>query len=1024
MKKLLNLLSEQFFSFLTPAALIFVVLYPKLPSIYITHTWVYVRLEDFVITFLAIIWSVSLLRRKIKLPLPLGYSIILYWVIGLLSLTFSLIFIAPHLANFFSKIAILNYVRRIEYMGLFFISFATVKKPTDVKKYIVALGVILTGIIIYGFGQRWYLIFWQLFPKFFEKFPFCFPSFQTGNEEFAKGIPLCLPGDARITSTFGGHYDLAGFLVIVIPISIALAFSVKNVFGKIMAFLLSLCSIILLIFTASRVSYIAYIVGLITVLVLINKKKFILPAIIISIGLLGVFSSGTAKRFMQTFRFASIVTTTQGTVVGVAQTSLPKDLQKKISKNPVVVQAPPPTQNLPAGSGFITLPQAEPKKTSVAVVQSSLSKDNTTLKKLKFANGGYQLSTISGSFLIQKALVYDISFTTRFQAEWPAAWRAFLRNPLLGSGYSSITLATDGDYHRLLGETGILGFVSFAIIFMCLGILLYVGGKKVIEPIPRAYVFGVAAGCIGLFFNALFIDVFEASKIAEPLWIILGVSAALVLSVYREKIPYFHYLLKVFTSKLFLAFYLYILLVVVFFGSISSYFVADDFTWLRWAASSGLNDIPNYFTHAQGFFYRPVDKVIMFGLYTFFSFLSQEGYHIFILTIHFLVALGVFLLLYKVIKNKLWSFTGSVLFMVFPVHAENVYWISSLSIDFSALCVVYAVISWYWFREKVNIFAYALSIICLTLGLFSYEGTIITPLLFIATDIYLGVLALRRQTLFGYLGVIVFFSFFLWARMYSGALGPNGDYSINASHVVPNSIGNLVGYIGVFFGGESFLPIYAKMRLSFKQFALPLTFIIIALIAVLTIIYKIYGKKIVLKRNSILYGLVFGIISLVPFLGLGNLSTRYIYLASTGWIITLIYILYSVESRLHRKLSFILYIIIIGVIFIEAVSIQKASYQWERAGEITNNTLQVLRQEYPRLDHDYRLIFVNVPIKFDNAWVFPVGLSDGIWFIYRDDTIKIYQVKDFSSAKDIIRTNASNATRFYFDSYGSLSQVD
>ena len=48
--------------------------------------------------------------------------------------------------------------------------------------------------------------------------------------------------------------------------------------------------------------------------------------------------------------------------------------------------------------------------------------------------------------------------------EWPRAIRALKKNPLLGTGYSSITLATDNDYLRLLGETGVLGFLAFLLI--------------------------------------------------------------------------------------------------------------------------------------------------------------------------------------------------------------------------------------------------------------------------------------------------------------------------------------------------------------------------------------------------------------------------------------------------------------------------------------------------------------------------------------------------------------------------------
>src|SRR5262249_27767515 len=150
-------------------------------------------------------------------PWPIGAPILTYWFIGLCSLFFSLLFIAPHLANFFPKIAAFSLLRRVEYMMLFFVGFGSIRNKKDVLFYLGVLSVTLVGVIVYGFGQHFYLFFWQKFPDFFQKYSFCFPSFQTGNEEFAKGIPLCLPQEARVTSTFGGHYDLAAYLVLFIP---------------------------------------------------------------------------------------------------------------------------------------------------------------------------------------------------------------------------------------------------------------------------------------------------------------------------------------------------------------------------------------------------------------------------------------------------------------------------------------------------------------------------------------------------------------------------------------------------------------------------------------------------------------------------------------------------------------------------------------------------------------------------------------------------------------------------------------
>jgi O-antigen ligase len=128
--------------------------------------------------------------------------------------------------------------------------------------------------------------------------------------------------------------------------------------------------------------------------------------------------------------------------------------------------------------------------------------------------------------------IEDRSTSIRLNIEWPRAIRAFLKNSLLGTGYSSITLATDNDYLRTLGEIGILGFVStFFVHFRIIKELIIkswpkgILSKKEIN-FRTAYLAGVL-GCLpGIFMNALFIDVFEASKFAIPFWIIIGLGVA------------------------------------------------------------------------------------------------------------------------------------------------------------------------------------------------------------------------------------------------------------------------------------------------------------------------------------------------------------------------------------------------------------------------------------------------------------------------------------------------------------------
>src|SRR5438105_2119336 len=103
MNKLLTLLDKYLLKIGVSLIIAFVALYPKLPSVGIPHTWVYIRLEDFLIAAVVLVWFVQLLRKKVLFPVALSLPIIMYWIVGLCSLIVSLIFIGPHLANFFPK---------------------------------------------------------------------------------------------------------------------------------------------------------------------------------------------------------------------------------------------------------------------------------------------------------------------------------------------------------------------------------------------------------------------------------------------------------------------------------------------------------------------------------------------------------------------------------------------------------------------------------------------------------------------------------------------------------------------------------------------------------------------------------------------------------------------------------------------------------------------------------------------------------------------------------------------------------
>jgi hypothetical protein len=88
--------------------------------------------------------------------------------------------------------------------------------------------------------------------------------------------------------------------------------------------------------------------------------------------------------------------------------------------------------------------------------------------------------------------------------------------------------------------------------------------------------------------------------------------------------------------------------------------------------------------------------------------------------------------------------------------------------------------------------------------------------------------------------------------------------------------------------------------------------------------------------------------------------------------------------------------------------------QWHEAGRITNRALGYVRLYHDGNHPNAGFYFVSPPIKIAQAWIFPVGLSDGVWFIYRDDSIGVYQLNSLQDGKVVPAKNADGSANFVF----------
>lgn len=477
----LNLLKIVLFGF------IFIIpLYPKFPFLDLEYTYISIRLEDLYIAFVCLVFFIQLIRKKVTLRTNLLPYFVLFWISVFLS------FIVGHYVMQtipIMNIGFLHAARRVEYMVIFFIALSSIKTKADLLFYLKTSFIALLVVCLYGIGQKW----------------FEFPAVQTMNPEFARGHLLQLTPEARVSSTFGGHYDLAAYLVFFMPMVLGLYFRSK----KILYFLLFTLCVYVLVLTASRVSYIAYLVSVFSFLIFMKKPKEFILVLLITIPLT-LFSKNLTSRIFKTLQVKQIFVNQK-----TGQVVVPEQISSK---------------ELPAGSFYVQYDKNKVQNvssTTSALMMARLLDDireqaSREGKVLTSSQEAALVSTASSQLTPVSTVISDISFATRLQVEWPRAIAAFLKNPLLGTGASSITESTDNDYLRWIGEFGILatGFFLFILFSIVKSVWTAIPKfKKDDQGIFFGFLFGIGA----LLINAGYIDVFEASKVAYTFWFVAGI---------------------------------------------------------------------------------------------------------------------------------------------------------------------------------------------------------------------------------------------------------------------------------------------------------------------------------------------------------------------------------------------------------------------------------------------------------------------------------------------------------------------
>jgi len=487
--------------------LLFIPLYPKLPLFdAIPGYLVRVRLEDLLILMIGALWVFQLVRGKVAVSKTFLSLVISYGIIGFLSILSGIVLLQTipfsplHLGKSF-----LHYLRYAEYFSVFFFAYAGFKKISHVRTALWLLTATVFAITIYGYGQ----LYWH------------WPLFSTMNREFSKGVALYLTEFARVQSTFAGHYDLAAYLVLVLPILLSATLIKNHPIERLLFAGAQVAGLWLLVISGSNIALAAYLFGALTVFVL------------------------NLSRYPKLFRYSR--NTALGLLIGgiavfttayISDRSIPKQAIQTAESNALIMKLPGMPLALRTTKAAL-YPETAPAPDN-ALKPADVYHDIPDLVKQATVSASGEESYIlveRDRTWSENAIKYGLSMGIRLDTLWPQALNGWARSLYLGSGYATLSKqgaqqfteadSTDNNYLRSVGETGLLGFIIFLLLIVQLIRLAWPATKSA-NPIVASLAIGIIGATAGLLVNAVIIDVFVASKVAFTFWMLAGLAAKTV----------------------------------------------------------------------------------------------------------------------------------------------------------------------------------------------------------------------------------------------------------------------------------------------------------------------------------------------------------------------------------------------------------------------------------------------------------------------------------------------------------------
>jgi hypothetical protein len=440
-----------------------------------------------------------------------------------------------------------------------------------------------------------------------------------------------------------------------------------------------------------------------------------------------------------------------------------------------------------------------------------------------------------------------------------------------------------------------------------------------------------------------------------------------------------------------------VVLVCILFGkTVGHGFNSDDYIVLYHAlnrpADTLREGLAEFLKPSWGVYYRP-------GIKIFFEILAKSfglwpgAFHAVSLVCYALLCIQVYVLGLLLCERRAAALAAAVIFLTSSVHAEAIFWISSLNGVVENLLVLTSLICFVFWRRSARRLAYPLSLIFFVSALFTKESAVSLPVVLILYDLLLGgdvgwPAAAKRAAKSGWPFVLIGILFIALRSL------------VMRQADLPPPLTTFewrIMILGLWYSLIMTLsPIDWALALKwFDRLAAAGTpFYILAACAIIMVAVV----PVAVKKFRLTFLIWWILASAAPVMALGLVpSERHVVLGSVGAAILVSIALFRLAERIARRANAASIALASFFVIIYAASgcyfLKQRQAIWRHASEVAGSVVEQTTRSYPAPARDTTFFFLNVPDSIQGALVFRFeNLAYALRLAYEDDSVEAVRI--------------------------------